>query len=158
MDISEKYRRSIAADAIMLGTLTEAVKDKYGEEGLAVLQDAMENKFREVLLPVANKLGVRVNDGSCEDWAKLEGFLAEASGMEYELEVTPEKAILHVKTCPWADQYKRTSQNFCSKVLLGYERALASIINPKLNVSGQHYLPCGDDECSVVCEPYKEVT
>jgi len=152
MNVEERFRRLVAADAIMIATLAKAVKESYGDEGLAVLRNAMEETFRHIIPSIAREVGARIGDGGIADWANVERFICNASNMETDIEVTPQRGILRVTTCPYLKQYQRTFPQFCPEVLIGMERAIAGTINPRLEVRGQQYLTLGDNVCEIVCQ------
>lgn len=148
----EKLQRLVSADAIMIATMAKAVKEKYGEEGLAAQRNALEETFRKIIPSIARAAGVRVGDGDVTDWAKVEKFICDASDMKNEIEVTPRRGVLRVSTCPYLKQYQRTFPQVCTDVLIGMERAIAGTINPKMKVHAEKYMVLGDPICEIVCE------
>lgn len=156
MNAEERFRRTIAGDAVLIATLTKAVKEQYGENGLAVLRNALEQTFRGIIPTIAREAGARTKDGGIADWAKLEKFLSDIVNMEHDLEVTPQRGVLRVSTCPYLAQYQRTFPEFCPEVLIGIERAIAGTINPKMKVRSQQCMTLGDKVCELVCELNEE--
>lgn len=156
MDLEEKFRRVVAGDAVLIVTLVKAVKEQYGEDGLAVLRSALEQTFRGIIPAIAREAGARTKDGGIADWAKLERFLCDIVGMEHNLEVTPQRGVLRVSTCPYLAQYQRTFPEFCPEVLIGIERAIAGTINQKMKVRAGQCMTLGDKVCELVCELNEE--
>lgn len=139
-------------DAIMIATMGKAVKDHYGDEGLKILQEAMEEKYKRIVPAAAKHAGARLNDGSIEDWVKVETLFGKGMGIEGDFEITPTQGIMRVTQCPYAKQYGKVYPGICPEVLIGCERAIAKTINPKLQVRGQKYLTQGDDICELIVE------
>jgi hypothetical protein len=152
MSVEERFHRSLAGDAAIIATMARAVKEKYGEEGIAALRDGLEQTYRRLIPAVARQAGARVGDGTVEDWAKVEAYICQMEGMEYELEVTPEKGVLRVSSCPMEGQYRRISPDCCPEVFIGIERGIAGTINPNLEVRGGRYLPRGEGCCEIICQ------
>lgn len=151
-EAEEKLQRLVSADAIMIATLAKAIKEKYGDEGLAAQRNALEETFRKIIPSIARTAGARIGDGDINDWAKVEKFICDASDMENDIEVTPQRGILRVSTCPYLKQYQRTFPQYCPDVLVGMERAIAGTINPKMKVHVEKYMVLGDPICEIVCE------
>ena len=151
-EAEEKLQRLVSADAIMIATLTKAIKEKYGDEGLVAQRNALEETFRKIIPSIARTVGARIGDGGIADWAKVEKFICDASDMANDIEVTPQRGVLRVSTCPYLKQYQRTFPQFCTDVLIGMERAIAGTINPKMEVRGEKYLVFGDPICEIICE------
>jgi hypothetical protein len=153
LSVEERLHRTINGDAAIIATLARAVGEAYGEEGLEVLRQAMEKTFRPIMASVARQEGARLGNGDISDWAKLERFLCQATGIEGEIiEVSPGKGVVRVTSCPAAAQYKRVFPELCPQVFIGLERAIAGTVNPKLKVRGERYIPRGDDICEIHCE------
>lgn len=152
MEITEGIQAIIDSDAIMIATLSRAVKDRYGDEGIVLLQNAMEEKFLRIMPSLAKHVGATINNGGPADWAKLEEHICRSLGMVTEFEVTAERGIMHMISCPFLTQYKRKFPQVCPEVMIGCERAIARTINPKLKVQGRRYMPMGDKVCEIVVE------
>ena len=152
----EKFKRALAGDAVMMGTLANTVAEKYGSEGLEALRDGLEKAYRPLMTHLAGEVGARTGDGGIEDWAKLERLICDILGAEYQIETTPTRGSLKASYCPMASQYRRIAPDFCPLVLIGVERAIASTINPRMKVHGAQYIPKGDDYCEIVCELKEE--
>ncbi len=116
MSMEERLHRSVAGDAAIIATMAQSTKEKYGEEGLTALRDGLEETYRRLIPSVARQAGARVGDGTIEDWATVEAYICRMGGMEFELEVTPEKGILRVNSCPMEGQFRRISQDCCPEV------------------------------------------
>ena len=129
-----------------------AIAGKYGDEGLAVLRDAVYGSAVPTQRKKAGKAGVRAGDGTIEDWIRFEEIQSREHLLEFEAECTPERGILHVTKCPGQDLIKSVYPHTCRKVLIGAERALAEAINPSLTVRGGCYLPEGAETCDIICE------
>ncbi len=152
MSMEEGLHRSLAGDAAIIATMVRTVKEKYGEEGLAALRDGLEETYRRLIPSVARQAGARVGDGTVEDWATVEAYICQMGGMEYELEVTPEKGVLRVSRCHMEGQYRRIAPDCCPEVFIGLERGIAGAINPNLEVKGGRYLPRGEGCCEIICQ------
>ena len=152
LSIEEKFRRVIAGDAAIIAVLVKAVNDKYGAEGLNALREAIEREFPKVFWHIGTEIGAKVEDGDATDWAKIEDYVSGMSGTELEIDASPNRAVLRVKSCPRAGQYKRIFPELCSLVFIGMERAIASAVNPRLKVHGEKSLPRGDECCEIRCE------
>ncbi|MFQ5827207.1 MAG: L-2-amino-thiazoline-4-carboxylic acid hydrolase [Dehalococcoidia bacterium] len=148
----ERLRRTVAGDSAIIAVLARAVNDKYGAEGLEALREAIENEFPRMFAAVGKQIGARVGDGDAADWAKIEQHVSGMSGVELEVEASPHRAVLRVKSCPRAEQYRRVFPDFCRLVFIGMERAIARAVNPKLEVHGEKTLPGGDDCCEIHCQ------
>jgi hypothetical protein len=152
MNITPEFQGMLENDAIMIGTLCKAVNDRYGEEGIAVLREAMQQKYSRIV-PAATKLaGAKTGDGGIEDWVKVESYFGKGMGMEGEFEVTPTRGLMRVKKCPYAAQYSRVFPGTCPQVLIGCEEAIAQTVNPKLHAKGQKYMTTGEECCEIVVE------
>jgi hypothetical protein len=152
MSVEERFHRSLAGDAAIIATMARAVQEKYGKEGLAAMRDSLEETYRRLIPAVARQAGARVGDGTIEDWARVEAYICQMEGMEYELEVTPEKGVLRVSSCPMEGQFRRISTDCCPEVFIGIERGIAGTINPNLEVKGGRYLPRGEGCCEIICQ------
>ncbi|MBU2643552.1 L-2-amino-thiazoline-4-carboxylic acid hydrolase [bacterium] len=152
MKITPEFMGILENDAIMIATMGKAVKEAYGEEGLKILQDALEEKYKRIVPAAAKHSGARLNDGTIEDWVKVEQLFGKGMGIEGEFEVTPTRGLMRVTNCPYARQYAKVFPGICPEVLIGCERAIAKTINPKLQVRGQKYLTLGDDVCEIIVE------
>jgi hypothetical protein len=152
MSMEERLHRSVAGDAAIIATMARSTKEKYGEEGLTALRDGLEETYRRLIPSVARQAGARVGDGTIEDWATVEAYICQMGGMEFELEVTPEKGVLRVKSCPMEGQFRRISPDCCPDVFIGIERGIAGAINPNLEVKGGRYLPRGEGCCEIICQ------
>jgi len=152
MIITREFLGILENDAIMIATLGKAVKDHYGDEGLVVLQNAMEDKYSRIVPAAAKLAGATLQHGTVEDWVIVEKFFGKAMGIEGEFEVTPTRGLMRVTDCPYAKQYGKVFPGICPEVLIGCERAIAKTINPRLEVRGQKYLTQGDDVCEIIVE------
>lgn len=152
MEITPEFQAMLENDAIMIATMGKAVKDKYGDEGIAVLQDAMEKKYSRIVPAAAKLAGARISDGDIGDWVKVEAYFGKGMGMEGEFEVTERRGLMRIKTCPFARQYSKVFPGICPEVLIGCERAIAHTINPKLKVTGQKYMTTGEEVCEIIVE------
>ena len=152
----EKFRRALAGDAVMIGTLVNTMVEKHGIEELEVLRDGLEKAYLPLMIYLAKEVGARTSDGGIEDWAKLERLVCDILGAEYQIETTPRRGSLKVSYCPMASQYRRITPDFCPLVLIGVERAIASTINPRMEVHGTQYIPKGDNYCEIVCDLKEE--
>jgi hypothetical protein len=152
MNITPELQGMLENDAIMIGTLCRAVYDRYGEEGIAVLRNAMQQKYSRIV-PAACKLAkAKSGNGGVEDWVRVESYFGERMGMEGEFEVTSTRGLMRIKKCPYAGQYGRVFPGTCPKVLIGCEEAIAQTINSKLHAKGQKYLTMGEDCCEIIVE------
>ncbi|MFQ5827273.1 MAG: L-2-amino-thiazoline-4-carboxylic acid hydrolase [Dehalococcoidia bacterium] len=153
LSLEERLHRTITGDAAIIASLAKAVSEAYGEEGLEVLRGAMERTFRPIMATLAKQVGARLGDGDVSDWAKLERFLCQVTGIEGDIvEVSPNKGMVKVSFCPAAAQYKRVFPDLCPQVFIGLERAIAGAVNPRLRVRGEKYIPRGDEICEIHCE------
>lgn len=152
MSMEERFHRSLAGDAAIIASMARAVKEKYGEAGLAAMRDGLEQTYRRLIPAVARQAGAKVGDGTIEDWAKVESYICHMEGMEYQLELTPQKGVLRVTSCPMEGQYRRIFPDCCPVVFIGIERGIAGSINPNLEVKGGRYLPRGEGCCEIICQ------
>jgi hypothetical protein len=152
MEITPEFQGLLENDAIMIATMGKAIKDKYGDEGIAVLQEAMEKKYSRIVPAAARLAGARLSDGGIEDWVKVEAYFGKGMGMEGEFEVTENRGLMRVRNCPFAKMYSKVFPGICPEVLIGCERAIAHTINPKLNARGQKYMTTGEEVCEIVVE------
>ena len=151
ISMEDRLRRTVAGDSAIIGILARAVNAKYGAEGLEALREAIEDEFPKMFSAVGKQIGARVGDGDATDWAKIEHHVSGMSGVELEIEASPNRAVLKVKSCPRADQYRRVFPDFCRLVFIGMERAIGRAVNPRLEVHGVKTLPEGDDCCEIHC-------
>lgn len=135
-----------------VAVLSRAIAEKYGDEGIAVLRDALYQANLPIMRKNAKKAGVRTGDGTIEDWIRFEEYSSKQHLLEFEAEYTPERGILHVTYCPGQGLIKHVYPECCRKVLIGAERAIAHAINPNLTVRGGCYLPEGATTCDIICE------
>lgn len=152
MVITPEVQQALFTDATMLATVCRAVKEHWGDEGLAILQEAMEEQFSRSVPLVARAAGARIGDGTIEDWVKLETFFSKYTGIDAEFEITPSRGLLRMVKCPWARQYTKVFGETCPEVIIGCERAIARTVNPHLHVRGQKYMTAGDTVCELVVE------
>ena len=154
MEVSEEIlKKALSGDAAMMAAMAKAVYEKYGDEGLATMAKGLEDAFTPVARSVGRKLGISLGKGMAPEWVKLDGFLASGMAMEYEfITVSPTIAYVKVTQCPYADQVHRIFPDFCRKVLIGVERAIAHTVNPKMEPHGEKYLPEGDLLCEIHCD------
>jgi hypothetical protein len=152
MEITPAIQQALSTDASMLATVCRAVKERWGDEGMTVLRDAMERQFAGSVALAAKAAGARINTGTIEDWVKLEKYFGKFTGIDAEFEVTPTRGLLRMTKCPYAKQYGKVFAATCPDVLIGCERAIAHTINPHLHVRGQKYMTSGDAVCELVVE------
>jgi hypothetical protein len=150
----EKALEIVVGFHSLLASWARAISQKYGDEGLAVLRDAMKEHHLKKVFPIlAPMAGARVGDGGIEDWARMEEFLSkDLPGCEYEMKVTPERGMMRVTSCPVAGAYKETFPEACPKVIIGFEEAIAGTVNPNLKVRVDRYLTLGASSCDIICE------
>jgi hypothetical protein len=157
LSLEERLHRTITGDAAIIASLAKAVGEAYGEEGLEVLSQAMEKTFRPIMATIAKQVGARLGDGNISDWAKLERYLCEITGIEADIiEISPTKGVVKARVCPAANQYQRVFPELCPQVMIGLERAIAGTVNPRLRVHGEKYIPRGDEICEIHCELEEE--
>jgi len=135
-----------------LALCSGAIAKRYGDDGLAVLRDAVYESELPRQRKKANKAGVRAGDGTIEDWIRFEEMLCEEHLLEFETECTPERGVVHVTKCPGRELIKYVYPEACRMVFIGAERATAEAINPNLTVRGGCYLPEGAETCDIICE------
>lgn len=151
----KQVQRAAHIGAAQAAGMAKAMYEKYGDEALAILR---ENAFRDgvkAYTAIAKRAGIRTGDGTLEDWLKLEKLLSDTvvlPPLEYESEYTPERSVFRLTFCPYAEAYKAIFPDYCRKVAIGAERAIAAAINPNLVVHVERYVPEGDVTCDVVCE------
>lgn len=148
----EKFRKALAGDAVMIASIAKGVKDKFGDPGIEAMRDALTQTYRKLIPVVARQAGARVLDGTIADWLKVETYMCQIAGMEYETEQSPSRGVLRVKSCPMEGQYRRLYPDICPVVFIGIERGIASAINPRMKVTGGRYLPRGEGCCEIICE------
>lgn len=141
-------------DAALLSTFAKAIKERYGSEGIAVLRDSLEAFIHDKLAPIwATEARAKIGDGGLEDWGKVEKFVGSSGpDLPCEVEVGPDQATLRITACPYAGQFRRIFPEMCREVYIGFERGLASVINPSLEVQGVRYLPEGAECCELICK------
>ncbi len=147
-----KLRRQMAVDAGTLAVIVKAIQQKYGDEALEVMRNALNEATLAPTRSKARRAGARVGDGGIEDWIKLEEYMAKESLCDYEVEVSPERGVMRVLDCPMKDAYTAICPDVCTKVLIGAEQAFATAINPNLQSRVDCYMPLGAKSCDVVCE------
>lgn len=152
MEITPEFQGLLENDATMIATLCKAVKDQWGDEGIAVLRQAMYNKYRRIVPTGARLAGAKAGDGGIEDWVKVESYFGKGMGMEGEFETTSTRGLMRVHKCPFAQMYGRVYPGTCPEVLIGCEEAIAQTINPKLHARGQKYLTTGESCCEIIAE------
>lgn len=152
--LEEKYRRAIAGDALIIATITKAISDKYGEEGLNAIRQELVKVASGAMLHLAKQLGVRIGNGDVSDVAKIGRFVDEVSAVESEYVVeSPKRCVVRATSCVAGTQYKRIFPDCCGTVYMGMVGAISSVINPKIKFypTGK-YLPKGDEFCEFICE------
>lgn len=154
LSLEERYRRAIAGDAMMLGTVVKAMYDKYGPEALDAMRRAMEASSQAVAAALAKQVGARIGNGDVTDVAKITALIDAVQGIDsHWVELTPKQGMIRVKSCLAAAQYRRHFPDFCPSVLSGLELGIAKAINPRLTArSTGKYLTKGDDCCEIVYE------
>lgn len=149
----EALRKAISGDAAMLAAMAKAIYEKYGDEGLATMAKGLETTFTPLARTMGHKLGIALGKGQAEDWVKLDGYMGSGMDMESEfITVSPTSAFVRVTRCPYTDQVRRIFPDFCRKVLIGAERAIAHTVNPKMEPYGTKYIPEGDEICEIHCD------
>lgn len=152
LSMEERLRRTVAGDAAIIAILTKAVADTYGAKGLNILKEAIEREFPPILRHIGRQIGANVENGDATDWAKIEKYVSEMSGTELEIKATSTSAVIKALSCPRAEQYRRIFPDFCRLVFIGMERAIASAVNPALEVWGEKSIPNGDEYCEIRCQ------
>jgi len=152
LEVTPVIQQALSNDATMLATVCKAVKEHWGDEGMAILQEAMEKQFSPGIALAARAAGIRIGDGTIEDWAKLEKFAGRFMGIDAEWEITPARGLQRMVKCPYAKRYAKAFGGTCPEVLIGCERAIAHTVNPHLEVRGQKYMTTGDTVCELVVE------
>lgn len=149
--IREAVARVASGDAAIMAAMAKAIKDKYGEEGITAIRDAIVRDIAPLFAYVGKKAGARVGNGDATDWVKIEHAI---SGVEIEiLELTPTRARVKNTECPRVRQIRRVWPNFCREVWIAVEQAAAHAANPKLLVYPyEKNLSSGEDCCQMFCE------
>lgn len=154
LSLEERYRRVIAGDAMMLGTIVKAMYDKYGPGAIEAMRQAMEASSQAVGAVLAKQVGARIGNGDVTDVAKIAHLVDCIQGIDSQwVELTPRRGVIRAKSCIAATQYRRYFPDFCPAVLSGLELGIAKVINPRMVAySTGKYLTKGDDCCEIVYE------
>lgn len=154
LSLEERYRRALAGDAMMLGTIVKAVHDKFGPQALEAMRQAMEASSQAVAAVLAKQVGARIGDGDVTDVAKIAHLIDSIQGIDSQwVELTPQRGMIRARSCLAAAQYRRYFPEFCPSVLSGLELGIAKVINPRMVAySTGKYLSRGDDCCEIVYE------
>ena len=152
MPEEERFQKAVAGDAAIIASMARAVRDRFGEAGLEALRQQLTETYRKLIPSVARQAGARVGDGGIEDWLKVESYICQLSGMDFQTEAGPNRGVLRVTRCPMEGQYRRIDPDCCRDVFIGLERGIIAAINPRMQVKGLRYLPRGEGACELVCE------
>lgn len=155
LSLEERYRRIIAADAMIAATMAKTIYDKWGVEGLTSIKEELAKVFRGVVSRVARQVGARLKDGDVIDLAKVSRVIDWVTGIESEYtELTPTRGIVRASSCIAAKWYYRIFPEYCPLLLFASMLpVLASTINPKIKVRPTGSWLCkGDEYCEVLFE------
>jgi hypothetical protein len=149
--IKEAVTKVASGDAAIMAVMAKAINDKYGEEGLNAIREAIIQHITPLFAHVGKQAGARVGNGDATDWVKIEHAI---SGVPVEtLDITPTRARIRTTRCPRAKQLRKVWPDFCRKVWIAVEQAAAHAANQKLVVRPyEKNLASGDDCCQILCE------
>ncbi len=148
----EKALRAIHGFTCLSASAMKALYERYGEEALDIISEVNFNYGLANVTGLAKRLGVRMGDGTPEDWIKMARVLCDMSLMDIETESTADRAVCRIKSCPVAEAYKTIFPEACRKTVIGIERGIVAAINPNLEVHADCLIPEGAATCDIVCE------
>jgi len=147
----EKLDRIRKGDFIIMSEMAKAIEEKYGDEGLEAMAEAIRERFHVILQKLKEKGQMKVVSGDCTDVPAGVAALGDALDAVAEFPVlTPKHSMLNIKSCPVAKQINRIFPQLCRRVLIGTDRAYCGVINPKIKVTPKRYLSEGDEVCELV--------
>ena len=150
LSTEEKLDQIRKGDFIIMATMAKAIEEKYGEEGLEVLAEAIRKRFHTILQKLKDKGRMKVVSGDCTDIPAGVAALGDALDAVAEWpELTAKHSVLNITSCPVAKQINRIFPGFCRRVLVGTDWAYSGVINPKIKVTTKRYLCEGDDVCEL---------
>jgi hypothetical protein len=140
----EKYHRAVPGYMRRIGMLYEALYERFGDEGLALIRDVSteygarigENvQKRRPLRGVADvgRYLLKVFDMVTPDW-RIEEF-------------TQDRLVIGVERCPYGFAHDEVCQAHTCM-----EQALVAALDPKLEYSVDRSIPRGDQQCEHLLE------
>ncbi len=148
----EKLLQRVHADQCQIASIAKWMYEKYGDEPLDIIR---ENNFKDrvkTFTAVAKQMGIPIGEGGLEDWLKMQKMLGEAGLLVMEQFSEPDRAVNRTTWCPLAQACKDIFPDYCRKIAIGTERAMAYVVNPDLEVHVDCYIPEGATHCDVVCQ------
>ncbi len=137
--LDRRYRSNLKGLLTRIRKLYEAIEDRFGEEGLALIRDVSRDYGREIGLRVRNRRGDM-------DIFEVGKFLIKVfNGMRSEGEVTEwtaQRVVISVPECPYP--FKRPE--ICA-AHTKMEEELVKTLNPGLDYIIETSIPRGDAEC-----------
>jgi len=143
----ERLRAKVLAGASNLLVAVEAVRAKYGDEGMKVLRRA----FAEAAVEAGKERAKTSEDNSPRTFCSFIEKAYIGSHEWQKLEDSDDRQAYSFTRCMWAE-----ALNACGASDVGFQllcagdAAMASAFNPAIRVSRTKYLMRGDDCCNPV--------
>ncbi|MDO8491946.1 MAG: hypothetical protein Q7T04_08035 [Dehalococcoidia bacterium] len=153
LNLTQRYLWRIVAK------ICSAVKEKYGEEGLQTIYNALESwpNHRSAVV----KSGITPGEGTLGDLiTKLydpgdEMLFTMTKHRIITEEPDADHLLYKIQECNVKDVVQRECPEMCSYVVRGIEQGLAKQVNPNIKVSGNRFLANGHDACYIQLEMTK---
>jgi hypothetical protein len=141
---AEKYRRAVPGYMKRIRDLYEAVQDRFGEEGLALIREVSRSYGASIAANVNKKGGLRGIPAVGRYLLKVFDMV----GGEWEVtEYTDDRLVIAVSRCP----YPFTRPEICAAHTC-MEQALVKGLDPSLTYRIGRCIPRGDAVCEHVLE------
>jgi len=137
--LEERHRRALAGYMRRIRVLYEAIHERFGEEGLALIRDVSREYGTRIAENVKRKRELR---GIDEVGSYLLRVFEMVSGDVEVVEHTAKRLVIKVHRCP----YPLTSAEVCHAHTC-MEGALVSTLDDSLEHVVGHCIPAGDEYC-----------
>lgn len=139
LSLERRYRSTIRGLTTRIRKLYESVVDRFGEEGLRLIQEVSAQYGSEIAARVRQKQGdMDFNDVGRFLVKVFNGMLANGEITEW----SDKRIVIMVRECP----YPFKSKEICA-AHTSMEAALVKGLNPDLNYFIEKSLPNGDPDC-----------
>lgn len=137
--LDNQYRSNLRGLLTRIRKLYEAMEDRFGEDGLALIRDVSSQYGKEIAARVHSR------EGEMDIHAVAKFLVKVFNGMRSEGEIvewTDHRVVIMVPACP----YPFTRPQTCA-AHTAMEEALVKGLNPSLNYTIERCIPRGDKEC-----------